>query len=367
MVQIPGTPDGTAEVDVAIVGAGVAGLAVAATLVAEGRSVVVFEARDRIGGRLLSHSSPAGRLDLGATWFWPGERRVAQLVADLGLATHAHHLAGDAVYHAPEGAKRIDGNPIDVPSGRFSGGAAELASAIADRLPRPTVRVSEPVPRIDLANPTIHVTHETGVTAARHVVLALPPALAMHRITFTPDLPERLTGLASATPVWMGAIAKVVARYERAFWRDQGLAGSAMSHLGPMREIHDMSGPDGEPAALFGFIPLTDLTPLPSEAEVAAQLGALFGAEGAEPVEIVIKDWRADADTSPPGVGALQAYQTYGHPLFQEAAWDGRLHWASTETATEAPGHIEGALAAAERTVEAIHRHLPTSPEGATT
>lgn len=364
-MQTGETSDETAAVDIAIVGAGIAGLAAATALVGAGRSVRLFEARDRVGGRLLSHQSTAGPLDLGATWFWPGERRVAQLVADLGLATHAHHLAGDAMYHAPDGAKRIDGNPIDVPSGRFSGGAAELATAIADRLPPAVVQTSEPVHRIDLDRSTIHLTHETGVTTARHVVLALPPALAMHRIEFTPALPDRIAGLAAATPVWMGGIAKVVARYERAFWRERGLAGSAMSHLGPMREIHDMSGPDGAPAALFGFIPLTDLAPLPSDGEVAAQFGALFGPEAADPTELVIKDWRADPDTSPPGVGALQQYQTYGHPQFQEAAWDGRLHWASTETATEAPGHIEGALAASERTVNAIDRNLTPSPEGA--
>ncbi|MEO1058932.1 MAG: FAD-dependent oxidoreductase, partial [Actinomycetota bacterium] len=57
---------------------------------------------------------------------------------------------------------------------------------------------------------------------------------------------------------------------------------------------------------------------------------------------------------SPPGVEALHEYQTYGHPIWQTPTGDGRLHWTSTETSREAPGHIEGALAAAERTVLAI-------------
>ena len=349
--------------DVAIVGAGISGLAVARTLTAAGHDVVVFESRDRVGGRLLA-TDDTHRLDLGATWFWPGEQRVAALIAELGVEVHPHHLAGDAVYHAPEGARRLDGNPIDVPSGRFSDGAQQVALALAERLSAGAVQLECPVHAVSHGS-ALTVHHPHGATTAQHVVLALPPALAIHRITFEPSLPDRMAALAAATPVWMGAIAKVVVRYEHAFWREQGLAGSAMSHLGPMREIHDMSGPDGQPAALFGFTPLTDLAPLPSEAELTAQLGALFGPEAADPIEIVIKDWRSDPDTSPPGVGALQQYQTYGHPQFQEAAWDGRLHWASTETATEAPGHIEGALAAAERTVYAIDRNLTASPEGA--
>ena len=53
----------------------------------------------------------------------------------------------------------------------------------------------------------------------------------------------------------MGGITKVVARYADAFWRRSGLSGSAISHVGPMREVHDMSGVDGVPGALFGFVP----------------------------------------------------------------------------------------------------------------
>ena len=352
-------------VDVAIVGGGISGLAAATALIGGGHSVVVFETRDRAGGRLLSHHGASLPLDLGATWFWPGEHRVAALVDRLDLRTHPHHLAGDAVYHAPEGARRLDGNPIDVPSGRFTDGAEHIATALAERLPAGTLHLDCGVHAIHDGD-RLQVHHAMGATSAAHVVLALPPALAVHRIEFEPSLPDRIAALAAATPVWMGAMAKVVARYETAFWRERGLAGSAISHLGPMREIHDMSGPDGDPAVLFGFIPLTDLTPLPSDGEVAAQLGALFGPQGAEPTEIAIKDWRSDPDTSPPGVGALQAYQTYGHPLFQEAACDGRLHWVSTETATEAPGHIEGALAAAERASSAIHHDLTTARQGAT-
>ena len=358
--------DPPSDTDVAIVGAGIAGLAAATALIGAGHRVDVFESRGRVGGRLLSHDGAASPLDLGATWFWPGEHRVATLVDQLDVRTHAHHLAGDAVYHAPDGARRLDGNPIDVPSGRFSDGAERLATALAERLPADVMHLDCAVHAIDDRGDSLLVQHALGTTSTAHAVLALPPALAAHRIAFEPPLPDRISALAAATPVWMGAMAKVVVRYARPFWRDAGLAGAAMSHVGPLREIHDMSGPGGHPAALFGFVPLVEGATLPAEQQVVDQLVALFGPDAATPPEIAMKDWRSDPDTSPPGVASLDSYQTYGHPLFQQASMGGRLHWASTETGTTAPGHIEGALAAAERAAASIHHHLTTEPRGAT-
>jgi monoamine oxidase len=49
-------PDRSA--DVVVVGAGLAGLTAARDLVAQNRSVLVLEARDRVGGRVLSHPIP---------------------------------------------------------------------------------------------------------------------------------------------------------------------------------------------------------------------------------------------------------------------------------------------------------------------
>ena len=51
--------------DVIVVGAGVAGLKAAQELVAAGRSVIVLEAKDRVGGR-LKHAEVAGRERVGA-------------------------------------------------------------------------------------------------------------------------------------------------------------------------------------------------------------------------------------------------------------------------------------------------------------
>lgn len=341
------------DTDVVVVGAGIAGLATATHLIDAGLGCVVLESRDRVGGRLLTHRNAAGSFDLGATWFWPGEQRVAALIDDLDLPTHDHHLSGDALYHVDGGARRLAGNPIDVPSGRFATGAAALAESLAADL-GDAVRLQVPVREIDHRDARLRIHHGGGSLTARHVVLALPPALAVHRILFRPALPEALHDLAAATPVWMGEVAKAVAVYPNAFWRSEGLAGAAISHLGPLREIHDMSGPDGQPAALFGFAPLTPDAAAPAPADIVAQLVELFGPHAAAPAEVLVADWRAERDTVPPVAAAGTAMATYGHPHYQQPLGAGRIHWASTETAPVAPGHIEGALAAAERAAAAI-------------
>ena len=347
------------ECDVIVVGAGVSGLATADQLVPD-RRVVIIEAGERVGGRLRSIDG----LDLGASWFWPGEHRVAALVDELNIPTHAQHLDGDALYDAPDGVARLDGNPIDVPSSRFSNGADGLTEALrrrvserngSDLLLDTHVHTVESTPAHD--RPLVVTATTAGVTraiSADHVVLALPPALAASTIGFRPPLPDEIARLAVRTPVWMGTTTKAVVRYSTAFWRDVGLSGSAVSHQGPLREIHDLSGPGGRPAALFGFAPSTAQGRPVDERDVIAQLVRLFGPSAAEPLDFHLADWRREPLTTPTGTAEPTDYSTYGDPRYHRPTFGGRLHWSSTETSAVAPGHIEGALAAAERTAETI-------------
>ena len=340
--------------DVVVIGAGAAGLCAADVLTRAGRSVVVLEARDRVGGRLLSVPAAGARVDLGATWFWANEVRINELVAKEGLTSFDQHLAGDAMFQTEQGVQRMQGNQIDAPASRLSDGTQAIAEKLAARLPPDMIRTCTAVTSVIAASGKLVVTAGDASWRCEHVVLAVPPATAVARIDFGGQLPARIAGLAAATPVWMGNIVKVVAVYNQPFWRSAGLAGAAFSYVGPLREIHDMSGLDGSPAALFGFAQPGAGVAAPTEAMVRAQLGSIFGQAGAEAQHIVIQDWRDEAFTSPDDVDALTQYQTYGHPLFQEPTLDGRLHWASTETATFAPGHIEGALLGGERAASAI-------------
>lgn len=346
--------------DVVVIGAGIAGLTVTAALAAAGIDVLCLEARDRIGGRLLSVDVGGGSLDLGATWFWAGDQRVRNMVASLGVETFAQYTAGAALYDHPAGVQRLAGNPIDVPASRYTAGAESLARALAATIPATSLECSSPVASIaiDLTGLLVHAA--TTTIHAAHVVLAVPPALAVTTIDMSPALPDRLQRLAHSTPVWMGTVTKIVVQYPEAFWRRQGLAGAAVSPVGPLQELHDMSGPHGNPAVLFGFAHPTPDMPAPRE-HVLRQLVRLYGPQAADPTRIIVQDWSGETYTSPPGVEASASYALFGHPLYSTPTFEGRLHWAATETSTVHPGRVEGAIAAAHRATQAVLTSLQQS------
>lgn len=105
---LPGTASaatsGTAasqQVDVVVVGGGLAGLTAARDLTSAGRSVVVLEARDRVGGRTLSHSLGGGHFgDLGGTWIGPTQDRIAALAKSVGVTPFDQVDNGQQVYYA---------------------------------------------------------------------------------------------------------------------------------------------------------------------------------------------------------------------------------------------------------------------------
>ena len=358
-----------ARTDVIIVGAGFTGLAAAISLAQEGRSVTVLEARERVGGRALSipvrHDAEteaiAARVDLGASWFWSNEPLVQSYASELGAPVFAQHTRGDAMFEPRAGQlQRLQGNPIDAPASRFALGAQDLAERIAAHLPRGTILSGEVVSEVVVTGDGVTITSNGGTFFANQVIVALPPPLAATRIAFDPPLPDEVRRIAEATAVWMGSMTKAVAVFERPHWRDAGLAGAAVSYVGPFREFHDLSGPGGEPAAIFGFAPSASLAGLSSgEAQEAfrMQLAEVFGDAASRPLEIHLVDWSREEHTSPAHPRPDADASTYGSPALREPV-HGRIHLASTEMAPAMAGHIEGALRAGREAGERVLEHL---------
>lgn len=434
------------RVDVVVVGAGLSGLAAARAVAEAGRSVLVLEAHERVGGRVLTLPFLDGSVDLGAQWIGPGQERVARLASELGVETAPQLIAGRDVlllrkhlrpvrgvpglplrdraalfYHgarlgamarrvptdAPERAPRArawdrlsvgdwlreriasddaralietafrlvftaepdavsllyalrqihacggprrmaavrDGAQQD----RLVGGAGLLADRLAERLGH-RIRTGAAVLSIRQDDADVTVVSEAGEVRAERVILAISPPLAL-RIAFDPPLePEREALMRAMTT---GRVIKSVIAYSRAYWREAGLSGRALCDGGVVHAVFDNADPLGPPA-LVAFTTADDAErcgerdPAERERAVVTTLVRLFGTWAAHPIAYIDKDWGADP-WSPGGYAAHLppgAITAWGHTFRQP---HGRIHFAGTETATEWPGYMEGALEAGER------------------
>jgi monoamine oxidase len=98
-------PRGARRVDVAVVGAGLAGLTAARKLVRHGRSVVVLEADERVGGRTENHSLGNGQvIDLMGEYAGPTQDRILALANAVGVRTFNTYNRGKNVLY-------LDGSP----------------------------------------------------------------------------------------------------------------------------------------------------------------------------------------------------------------------------------------------------------------
>src|SRR4029077_3075247 len=92
--------DRAESAEVLIAGAGVAGLTAARELNAAGRSVLVLEARDRVGGRIVNEDIGDGKIvEMGGQWVGPTQDKLLGLAAELGIGTFPTYDTGRKVLH----------------------------------------------------------------------------------------------------------------------------------------------------------------------------------------------------------------------------------------------------------------------------
>jgi monoamine oxidase len=99
----PAKPASTVhEADVAVIGAGMSGLTAARQIAAAGKSVIVLEARNRVGGRCYSRSIGAGASDvanMGATFVGPTQTQILGLMSELGISKFPVYSTGNLLWY----------------------------------------------------------------------------------------------------------------------------------------------------------------------------------------------------------------------------------------------------------------------------
>lgn len=416
-VHQPGLREPPREADVAVIGAGAAGIAAARRLLRSGLSVAVVEARGRVGGRAVTVPIRAHPVDLGAHWLHAGP--INPLVR-LGLArgeplrkapieghlvvggrfgTAAESSALDRAFARADRAlslagrfgpdreaasalpplgpfgKRVStihglvsGRPLgevslhDFPSLEYAdnffirGGFGAYVARLAEGLP---IRLDAAARRIDWSGPGVRVETEAGTLRARAAVITLPMMLlGREAIRFSPSLPHAVgTAIAGFLP---GTYEHVVLHWPGAPFRGPDRLASllGMRHAAPGL----LTRLDGTPFHFFELDHPTAMSLDAKDRDGAARYARTvmwehFGHRAVRDLAVPrATDWRRD----PWSLGSWAVAPPGLAPIrmaLREAIGD-RIWFAGEALSREQWGTVGGAWAEGERAAEAVARQL---------
>ena len=235
------------------------------------------------------------------------------------------------------------------------GGAGSMAKRMAAEL-FDAVYLRSPARAITQQHDNVVVTSDDVIVHAPHVVVTVPPALALG-IQFTPSLPEDRAALYQGMVA--GPETKTLLVYDEPFWRADGFSGQTSEPGSPSEVTIDASPADGSYGTLASFTfsqvaERFDALPVAERRQVLLdRLTKRLGPKAASPVDIVETAWWHEEWTRGCSMAHFKPGVLTSHGHLLREPW-GRIHWAGTETATTSHGAIDGAIRSGERAAREI-------------
>ena len=287
---------------------------------------------------------------MGATWFGPAHKNLIALLQAQGIEYFEQYMAGTAFFEpfsmaAPQAIQL----PTQEASYRIKGGSMALIQSLANRLTAEELLLNQPVRSLYFERTGVQVNTENGQWNCKRIISTLPPALLAASVFFSPALPEPVKEIALHTHTWMQDSIKIAFTYQEPFWRNQGMAGTIFSNVGPVTELYDHSD-SGEPRyALCGFVSgsLLGLSALDRRDKILQQLERLLGSAILNYTHFEEKIWANEPFTKQKDPLAIYPHQNNGHAVYSASLFNNRFFFCGSETASAYPGYMEGAVQAA--------------------
>ncbi len=335
-----------------IVGGGLAGLYAAYRLSQKGQDYILLEASDHWGGRASGVNIRKNhQLELGATWFWKDfQPNFQALIEELGLETFDQPV-GRFIYEE-ENNLRIFNRPISQGQ-RLSAGMPALITALLERLDSTKLHLQTVVHQVVLKGKVLVKTDKGDVIGDR-VLLAIPPRIASHSLTFSPSLPKTIQEDWQSQETWMAPHAKLVYLFKTPFWRKQQLTGDGVSEKGLLMEFHDISDKAGSFGAIFGFSAISAEKRETAKAEKLLEAGlqqleGYFGSKVRTELEgMWLKDWSQDPLVATKADKSAQGHQYRTAKSVVEGPWQYQLRGIASEFSPQFPGYLAGAIDAVD-------------------
>ena len=339
---------------VIVIGAGLSGLTCGYLLQKKGIHITLLEANTRIGGRIETRKgSTDATVEMGATWFSKLHPNLFQLLDELELGYFKQHTQGISLFETMSFVppQKFEISEFEEPSFRIEGGTQKLIEKLAERIGHENIKTQTKVIAVNEVENQMEVLDQNGTAyIADCVITTLPPNLMANTLSFSPPLPENLVNLAKKTHTWMGESIKFAVEYASPFWKENNFSGTLFSQASIITEMYDHSTFDNTGYALKGF--LNGATNLLSVEErktkVISQLKKLFGSDAENFVAYHEKVWRDEPLTFCNYEHLVMAHQNNGHQLYQNSFLNNKLYISGSETATQHPGYMEGAIIAAK-------------------